>query len=76
MELFVRRGVFGGTCNTVRHAGAEQIERRQVLLGIVALAAWIEVFAGERALELLADYFGATLALSVKRAETPAFDGA
>lgn len=38
VEIFVRRAVFGGTGNTVRHGGAEEIERRQVLLGIVALA--------------------------------------
>ena len=76
VETFVRRAVFGGTGNTVRHAGAEEIERRQVLLGIVALAAWIEVFAGEPALELLAEYLGATLTRTIKRAETPALDAA
>ncbi|HTD08808.1 MAG TPA: hypothetical protein VK680_07940 [Solirubrobacteraceae bacterium] len=76
VEMFVRRAVFGGTGNSVRHAGAEEIERRQVLLGIVALAAWIEVFAGEPALELLAEYLGATLRRAVKRVEAPALDAA
>ncbi len=67
VEIFVRRAVFGGTGNTVRHAGAEEIERRQVLLGIVALAAWVEVFAGAPALELLAEYLGATLRRTIQR---------
>jgi hypothetical protein len=74
VEMFVRRAVFGGTGNTVRHGGAEEIERRQVLLGIVALAAWIEVFAGEPALGLLAEYLAATLPRTIKRAAAPALE--
>jgi hypothetical protein len=74
VEIFVRRAVFGGTGNTVRHAGAEEIERRQVLLGIVALAAWIEVFTNEPALKLLAAYLAATLPHTIRRGKAPALE--
>lgn len=46
----------------MRHGYAEGVERRQVLLGIVALAGWLQVFASAPALELLADYLSATFA--------------
>jgi hypothetical protein len=64
LKTFVVRGVFGGSGNVVRHGHADGSERRQVLLGVAALAAWIERFSSEPALELLAAY----LEVSVPRA--------
>jgi hypothetical protein len=72
LQTFIVRAVFGGTGNTVRHGAADGVERRQVLLGIVALAGWLELFAAAPALELLSEYLSATLPRTIEQAQTPA----
>ncbi len=72
VKKFVVRAVFGGTGNAVRHGQADGIERRQVLLGVAAIAAWIENFAGEPALELLAEHVGAILPQAIQQRRRPA----
>lgn len=61
VQTFMVRAIFGGTGNTVRHGAADGIERRQVLLGVAALAAWLELFADAPALDVLGDYLTAAL---------------
>jgi hypothetical protein len=72
LQTFIVRAVFGGAGNTVRHGAADGVERRQVLLGIVALAGWLELFAGAPALELLSEYLSATLPQTIEKTQTPA----
>ena len=72
LQTFIVRAVFGGAGNTVRHGNADGVERRQVLLGVVALAGWLELFASAPALELLSDYLGATLPRTIERTQTHA----
>ena len=61
VQTFMVRAIFGGDGNTVRHGAADGIERRQVLLGVAALAAWLELFADAPALDVLGDRLTAAL---------------
>jgi hypothetical protein len=62
LKVLIRRGVFSGTGHAIRHGNSEGSERRQVLLGVIALAAWLERFSTEApALELLAECLSDTL---------------
>ena len=69
VQTFIVRAIFGGTGNTVRHGAADGIERRQVLLGVAALAAWLELFADAPALDVLGDYLTATLPTALEQRE-------
>jgi hypothetical protein len=62
LKVLIGRGVFSGTGHAIRHGSSEGSERRQVLLGVIALAAWLERFASDApALELLAEYLSDAL---------------
>jgi hypothetical protein len=51
---FLVRHVFGEVGNVFRHGDAEGGERREVLLGLVALCGWLDLFAGVPATRALA----------------------
>lgn len=62
LKTFIKLAIFSGTGHTIRHGSAEGVERRQVLLGIAALAAWLEKFASDApALEVLGSRLTETL---------------
>lgn len=71
LKTFMRRAVFSGSGHTIRHGSADGVERRQVLLGVVALAAWLERFATDsRALDVLASRLSETLPHAAKQVQS------
>jgi hypothetical protein len=70
-QTFMVRAVFGTVGNPFRHGSAEEGERRQVLLGVAALAGWLEEFANVPAMEVLAARLGRELPGAVERARLP-----
>ncbi len=70
LKTFIRRAVFSGSGHTIRHGSANGVERRQVLLGVVALAAWLERFATDSpALDVLASRLSKALPGAAKQVE-------
>jgi hypothetical protein len=72
LKTFMVRGLYGTTGNSYRHGGADSGERRQVLLGIAALAGWFEEFTSVPALTVLVTRTGRALATAVKRVRSTA----
>jgi hypothetical protein len=70
-QTFMVRAVFGTAGNPFRHGSAEEGERRQVLLGVAALAGWLEEFANVPAMEVLTARLGRELPIAVERARVP-----
>lgn len=66
-QTFMIRAVFGTTGDAYRHGAADAGERRQVLLGVAALAGWLERFAEEPALDVLGTRLAAALPAAVDR---------
>jgi hypothetical protein len=62
-NLFLRRGVYGDGGNKVRHGRDGADHRRQCLLAIVGLAAWLDAHAKTGAMEAIA----ATVSRGLKR---------
>ena len=60
-KTFMTRAVYGTVGNPIRHGGRGGGERRQVLLGVAALAGWFEEFTGVRALTALVNRTGQAL---------------
>jgi len=71
-KTFVNRALFGTVGDRYRHGGAGSGERRQVLLGVAALAGWCQEFAGEPAFDLLIESAAEVLPGAVERARLPA----
>jgi hypothetical protein len=72
MKTFLVRGLYGTAGNSYRHGGADSGERRQVLLGVAALAGWFEEFTGVPALTELVTRTGRALPAAVQRVlDTP-----
>jgi len=67
LKTFMVRGLYGTTGNPYRHGGADSGERRQVLLGISALAGWFEEFTSTQALTELVTRTGNILPGAVDR---------
>jgi hypothetical protein len=64
---FLHRRVFGKVGNPVRHGDVDDGERRQVLLGIVALAGWVDVFMSLKARPVLVEMMSDRLPTAVKQ---------
>lgn len=69
--LFVVRRVYGGEGNAHRHGRASVGEREVMLLGVVALAGWMDHFMGLRAMDALVDELEANLARAIEAAHEP-----
>jgi len=69
-KTLMNRGLYGTVGNAFRHGDADDGERRQVLLGIVALAGWFEHFANRRAFIVLAERATDALPAALKFRET------
>ena len=67
MKTFMVRGLYGTAGNPYRHGGAGSGERRQVLLGVAALAGWFEEFTGVQALTALVTATGAALPAAIQQ---------
>jgi len=67
MKTFMVRGLYGTAGNPYRHGGADSGERRQVLLGIAALAGWFEHFTNAQALTELVTRTGQALPGAVEQ---------
>jgi hypothetical protein len=67
-KRFMVRALFGTAGNPYRHGGAGGGERRQVLLGVAALAGWFEQFTDARALTVLIQRAGRALPEAIERA--------
>lgn len=71
-STFMNRALFGTVGNPYRHGDAEGGERRQVLLGIAALAGWCEEFANEQAWTALIQRAARALPQAILNARLPA----
>ena len=71
-KTFIVRGIFGTVGNPFRHGDADTGHRRQVLLGVVAIAGWCERFADTRAQTVLVTSTAKVLPRAIERVEFPA----
>jgi hypothetical protein len=71
-KTFIVRGIFGTVGNPFRHGDADTGHRRQVLLGVVAIAGWCERFANTRAQTILVTSTAKALPTAIERVEFPA----
>ena len=67
-QTLLVRGLWGTAGNPYRHRGSTDNERRQVLLGVAALAGWLEQFARVWAREELGERMAAALPAAIARA--------
>lgn len=66
-KTFMLRALYGTAGNSYRHGGAAGGERRQVLLGVAAVAGWFEEFTTVRVLTELTKRTSRALPLAIER---------
>lgn len=70
-RTFLHHRVFGTGGNAFRHGDADEGERRQALLAVVALSGWVDAFMGLSARSLLVELMGEKLPRILERASEP-----
>lgn len=74
-RTFLHRRVFGTGGNAFRHGDADEGERRQALLAVVALSGWVDAFMGLSARSVLVELMGEELPRIVERMSEPVLEG-
>jgi hypothetical protein len=74
-RTFLYHRVFGTGGNAFRHGDADEGERRQALLAVVAVSGWVDAFMGLSARSVLVELMGEELPRIVERMSKPLLEG-